>query len=350
MFKLSEHSYVRFGYYLTVILLSGIVLWGIYTLFVPLFFGFLLAFLTNPFVTHLERKGLNRPLGTATIFVTLAIIAVISFNIISPIIQDQVTTVKRDYPLYEKTLSTRMESMHQLLLNYFSADQVSDIENNSRELYNSKIEMLKVEVPKFVGSLIGAFGSLIFIPIIAFFFSIEGTEIKKRFASLLPNRYFEMVLMIIHETNNQIGGYIRGQFYDCLIIGILASIGLSILGVKGAIVIGLFAGAANAIPYLGPVVGAIPAIVILLIDPTSTSSWWTVPIVFLIVNILDNSIVYPMTIGKSLSLHPLIVILGILFGGSAFGIIGMIVAVPLIGIVTRIFDVWKSTLQSYQII
>ncbi len=350
MFKLNEHSYVRFGYYLTVILLSCIVLWGVYTLFVPLFFGFLLAFLTNPFVTHLERKGLNRPLGTAIIFITLAVIVVISFNVVSPIIQDQVTTVKRDYPLYEQTLSARMESMHQILLNYFSSDQVSDIENNSRELYNSKIEMLKVEVPKLIASLIGAFGSLIFIPIIAFFFSIEGTEIKKRFASMLPNRYFEMVLMIIHETNNQIGGYIRGQFYDCLIIGILASIGLSIIGVKGAIVIGLFAGAANAIPYLGPVVGAIPAIVILLVDPTSTSSWWTVPIVFLIVNILDNSIVYPMTIGKSLSLHPLIVILGILFGGSAFGIIGMIVAVPLIGIFTRIFEVWKSTLRSYQII
>ncbi|MGL1934993.1 MAG: AI-2E family transporter [Fibrobacterales bacterium] len=350
MVKGTEHTTIRVGYYGSAIVLVLIILMAVYTLILPLVLGFLLAFMITPFVTSLERRGVHRALGTLSIFTILGVLVYSGIAIAAPIIQTQIEVMSQEYTLYEQTLVMRLDSLRLYLLHFCTPNQVALLEEHAEKFFSNKIDVVKVGIPHYVTVVFSTLGTLIFIPVIALLLSIEGRSIKKRLVSFVPNRYFEMVLMIIHQINNQIGGYIRGQIYDCIIIGVLASVGLSILGVKGAIVIGVFAGAANAIPYLGPVVGAIPAICVLLIDPTAPSPWWTVPIVFLIVNLLDNFFVYPMTIGKSLSLHPLVVILGILFGGSLFGVIGMIIAVPLIGIVSRVFSVWTATLRSYQII
>ncbi|MGL1901955.1 MAG: AI-2E family transporter [Fibrobacterales bacterium] len=350
MAKSTEHTTLRVGYYTSAIVLVLIIFTALYVLILPLVLGFLLAFMIIPLVTSLERKGVHRTLGALLVFTFLGVVAFSCITIVVPIIQAQIEVFGQEYMLYEQTLVMRLDSLRLFLLQYCTPNQVNLLEEHAQSFFSNKIDVFKVGIPQYVTVVFSAIGTLIFIPVIAVLLTIEGRGIKKRLVSFIPNRYFEMVLMIIHQINHQIGGYIRGQIYNCIIIGVLASIGLSIVGVKGAIIIGLFAGAANAIPYLGPVVGAIPAMCVLLIDPTAPSPWWTVPIVFLIVNILDNIFVYPMTIGKSLSLHPLVVILGILFGGSLFGVIGMIIAVPLIGIVSRVFSVWTATLRSYQII
>ena len=345
-----HHKIAKVLYFICFAVIALLCLWACYILIIPLALGFIIAFMGTPFVDNLERRGINRSMGALILFVGIGVVLSLGVKIIIPIIQDQVTTIQADLPQYEITFLEKISSGKQYLSTMFGEELVNKYQEKVISTIKAGITELEVLVPLWISSIFSALGTFIFVPVIAFFFINEGTDIKKNIVSLLPNRYFEMILMIIHQINNQLGSYIRGQFYDCAVIGILVSIGLSIVGVNGAITIGIFAGVANAIPYLGPIIGAIPATILLLVDPHATFPWWSVPIVFLIVNLLDNSIVYPMTVGKSLEVHPLIVILGILFGGSIAGIPGMILAVPVIGIGKKAFLVMRSTLKSYQII
>jgi len=156
--------------------------------------------------------------------------------------------------------------------------------------------------------------------------------------------------MMMHQIGVQLGGYLRGQAMDCLINGALYVLGLSLLGVKGAVLIGIFAGLMNAVPYVGPIVGAIPGMISLMMDPTASMPWWSVAVLFAAVHLVDNAVIYPMTVGKSLNLPPFAVILGILFGGTIAGIPGMFLTVPLLGIIKQTFTILHSSLKSYRII
>jgi putative permease len=235
-------------------------------------------------------------------------------------------------------------------LGHISPELVSQLESSARHSVEDKIAGIKESVPQVLTSLAQVLSIGLFVPIIAFFFLVEGAEIKKWIIRLLPNRYFEMTLVMLHNVNTQLGGYLRGQAMDCIINGILYSIGLSLLGVKGGIVIGCFAGLMNAVPYVGPIIGAIPGMFSLMLDPSATMPWWSVAVLFLCIHLIDNVVIYPATVGKSLSLPPFVVILGILFGGSIAGIPGMFLTVPLLGMARQMFSVFRHSLKSYKII
>jgi predicted PurR-regulated permease PerM len=346
----AEHSGIRFFYYLVlIVVLLFVAAMGI-VLFVPLFLGFLLAFIANPLLTHLERQGIPRGLASA-ITLTLGLIVMLTALYQGGIIvQNQVTETLQNWPEYEERFNDLATQARHFLHNALGESTAQLVEQKvATQIVHAK-ESLHSGIPAMVGVLPSVFTYGLFVPIFAVFFMQQGRDMKKWLVSLIPNRYFEMTLMIVHKISLQLGGYVRGQFWDCFFVGLLAVIGLSVVGVKGAIPIGIFAGIANAVPYMGPVMGCLPAVLSLLMDPGAPYPWWSAVVVFLVVNSLDNVLIYPMTVGKSLSLNPMIVMLGILFGGSVGGIVGMIVAVPLIGMIKQAFTVLHVSLRSYKII
>jgi predicted PurR-regulated permease PerM len=141
----------------------------------------------------------------------------------------------------------------------------------------------------------------------------------------------------------QLGGYLRGQFLDAMIIGLLSIIALWILGVKYFVLIGIFAGLANMIPYVGPLAGMIMAAsVVLLNDGSGEDIAWVIG-AFAIIQLIDNVLVQPLVLGKSVNLHPLVIIFAIITGGQFFGIIGMLVAIPVTGILKVVtIEVYNS--------
>lgn len=346
----SEHKLIRTLYYTALVFILGVIAYALYELFLLIAGGFFLAFLSRPVVDKIEREGFSRVVSTGVYFLFMICMLTITLVISFPILQAQITETIANQAQYLAQLEHQVQSARQLALEYLSPEEVllyeGEIRKNVHELYLQSQDVLLLGAQAFAAQL----GMIIFIPVVAFFFLVQGHQIQKELIRHVPNRYFEMTLMMVHHVNLSISGYLRGQFLNCLAIGTLASIGLSLIGVSGAIAIGAFAGLANAIPYLGPIVGAIPAILMLMLDPSASSPWWYVPIVFLLINLLDNVLIYPMTVGKSLELHPLIAILGILFGGAFGGVPGMIIAVPLISIITKTFRVFHNTLRFYRII
>ncbi|KKL10194.1 hypothetical protein LCGC14_2558280, partial [marine sediment metagenome] len=153
---------------------------------------------------------------------------------------------------------------------------------------------------------------------------------------------------LIHKTDRQLGGYIRGQLIDSAIIGTLSGFALWYLDVKYFIIIGIFTGIANLVPFLGPIVGAIPAVIVALIDTGGLSKPAAVVAAFTLVQIIDNAAVKPIVVAKMVSLHPIVVLLAVIIGGKFFGIMGMLVSIPVVGITKVIVQETVTNVRKYQ--
>lgn len=133
------------------------------------------------------------------------------------------------------------------------------------------------------------------------------------------------------EMDNSLGSFIRGQLLISAIVGVLIAVGLSIIGVDFALIIGLIAGIFNIVPYFGPVIGAIPAVISALLKSPLSAVY--VVILFIVVNQVESSIISPNILGEHVGLHPVTVIFCIISGGYLFGILGVILAVPVTSII-----------------
>jgi putative permease len=297
--------------------------------------AWLLSVLLSPLVNFLEHKGLGR--GWAILIVMIIIFAVVGFS----------------FSLLVPRIIRTVESIISKLQSDVITDYTLKIEDffeknfNNAELARNVTATLNDLGLKLLGSLgeffksVGSFlASMVIIPFITFFLIKDARRFKRAFISQVPNRYFELTLSILHKIGNQVGKYIQGQATDALIVGILSIIGLYIINLvfdgplPYFVLIGMFAGLANLIPYLGPVFGAVPALIIAILNNPPNLGLvliWII-IVFILVQAIDNAFVSPMVVSKSVNMHPLTVVVAVIIGGNIAGAMGMLFAVPFTGI------------------
>jgi putative permease len=204
-----------------------------------------------------------------------------------------------------------------------------DIEEKIR----NGISMLTDQLITMLANIISFISIVVIVPFVVFFLLKDGRKMKKAFIHFVPNRYFEMTLNVIHKIDQQLGWYLRGQFTEAFVVGMLSVIALWLLDVQYFIIIGTFAGFANMIPYVGPVAGAVPAIIVTLLNGDEPIKLLYIIIAFAIVQLIDNIVVQPLVLSKSVHLHPLIIVFAVLIGGQFFGLLGMLLAVPAAGII-----------------
>jgi predicted PurR-regulated permease PerM len=152
---------------------------------------------------------------------------------------------------------------------------------------------------------------------------------KKVLITYVPNKYFETFLTLFHEIGHQISGYIRGQLMDSLIIGGLAIVVLYCFGINYAILIGAVVGIVNIVPYIGPFLGLTFGALLALMDTGSMINVIQVIGIIALVKVLDDTLISPLIVSRSVHVHPLMVMILISFGGTIHGILGMLLAVPL---------------------
>lgn len=207
-----------------------------------------------------------------------------------------------------------------------------DLEKLVKERGREMMNTLVGKSSAFVEGVFSGLALLVIVPFAVFFFLKEGRRITHELIELVPNAYFELCLNLIYQINGQIGGYLRGQMLETGIVAVLSVIALTLIGLPNAIPIGLLAGTANMIPYLGPLIGGITASVMALSTENGSSMVLYVIVAFAIIQMLDNLVVQPIIVAKSVDLHPMLVMLVVAIGSQLLGIMGMLVAVPLTGI------------------
>ena len=297
----------------------------------PLILASLLSILLNPLVVMLEGRGLNRT-GAVTLvmgIITLLVIWLMIF--LAPFISREFKTIGQ--VMKNETPATLLVKMKILLNRYLPVlnnpgitDQImSRVEKSVYIMLNRSVQLIPSIVPVVI--------SLFLIPFMTFFLLKDGRRLKKSFIQTLPNRYFETTINLLYKIEGQLGSYIRGQLLVSLCIGILSITALAILGVPYFLLIGTMAGIANMIPYFGPIVGAVPAVILNVIDKGSLNAALVVIAAFLIIRLIDDTLVSPNILGRSLEIHPLLVIIVIFIGGEMFGIMGLLLCIPVTGII-----------------
>jgi len=285
----------------------------------------LLAYVLDSVVTRFESYGLGRTAATALLFVVLATVLGIAFATIMPFIRSELVELG-DGITPEKTqlLIARVDTAVKNLLALvglkdlsLSAKIAESLVSFSSSLFNNLLNVLSILT------------SVLLIPFIVFFFLKDGRSIKKYLISLAPNRYFELTCNMLYKMDVQLGNYFRGQVIDALIIGILSIIALWILGIKYAAFIGIVAGIANLVPYIGPIIGALTAMVISFINTGDPWLIFYIAVAFGIVQLVDNTVVQPAVVARNVNLPPLVVLLVVIIGGKFFGVLGMLLSVPL---------------------
>jgi len=296
----------------------------------------LLAMLLNPAVDFMESRGINR--GLAIVFTMLLILSAIAFTV-SLIIPGIISAVESLTSKLQSDVITdinkRVEEF--FAVNFNNAELARNVTSKVNE-FGLKLLSNMAEFFKSVGSFLA---SVAIVPFLTFFIIKDMRIFKRSLIAQIPNKYFEMSLNILQKVGNQVSKYIQGQATDAFIVGCLSVLGLFIINlvfdnpISQFVFIGMIAGVANLIPYLGPIVGAVPALLITVISnpPNLGIVLLWIVITFVLVQVIDNSFVSPMVVSKSVNMHPLTVVVVVIIGGNLAGAVGMLFAVPVTGII-----------------
>ena len=321
--------FLRFLITIIVLVIIGWLIYSLSTIITILLLSALIAYILDPVASYLEAKGMSRVYATIIIFLLFFITIGITSWTLLPGLLGELYTLQQSLSLEDTTsLSKKVETFIGTNLGFINVENL-EIEEKIR----NTLSLLTDELLTILASLLSIISFVVIVPFVVFFLLKDGRKMKKAFIHFVPNRYFEMTLNVLHKIDQQLGWYLRGQFTEAFVVGLLSVIALWLLDVQYFIVIGIFAGLANLIPYVGPVAGAIPAIVVTLGNGSEPIKVLYIVVAFALVQLIDNVVVQPMVLSKSVNLHPLIIVFAVLIGGQFFGLLGMLLAVPAAGII-----------------
>ncbi|HPV14751.1 MAG TPA: AI-2E family transporter [Candidatus Cloacimonadota bacterium] len=336
---LKKVNYTKILFYLVLLTALGFGIWFYSYVFGYVIAALVLAYILDPLVNAVERLRFPRWLAVLSVYIVLAGLIALLVALFAPSLYDQgaqlISLLQEDRPgttnpLVELPL---LKDIHLVLMDLDARIPVLDLANEYVNFMDMVVEHL-VELPKTImqnySTIIGAVSYVGMIPLICFFLLLDKVRFRKGILSLIPNRYFELTIILIGKTDETVGNFMRAMLFEVLAVALMVFVALSILNVPYAILIGVVAGVANIIPYFGPFIGGCVAVLSSLIagQPTIMILW--VALAMYLVQLVDNNLVYPVLVGKTIDMHPLIVLLTVLAGGWFGSLVWMLISVPLL--------------------
>ena len=312
------------------------------TLFIPVIISGFLYYMLLPLVKLLMKVKIgnfkiNRTGAVAIVFIAVFAIIAMSIAFLLPKIIVQVENLITKSPTYV----SQLEKNFQHFLKYDSRSSwLKDIDLQS---YLNRFEGSGSEmIAKFMKSLTNSLGSIISaitnitvtvltVPFMLFYMLKDGYKLMPSILKFVPRKRTAQVEAMLQDMSNTLSKYISGQAIECIFVGICTAIGYGLAGVPYALLTGIFAGATNIIPYIGPYIGLVPALILSLTDSFNTAVMAI--IVCIIVQQIDGNLIYPNVIGKSVDIHPLTIILLLLVAGKIAGLLGIILCIPFYAII-----------------
>lgn len=295
---------------------------------VPVLVGLVIAYLLHPIVQLLERRRVPRLAAVLLIYASFVLIIAIAVVNAIPIFTTQLVELADDLPRLSEWYYKWMQEWE--AHKYFLPDSISH--GVDRVIIQSQ-ERMSHSVTELVNNARNSLGKVLayaVVPFIAFYFLKDMKQLHETGMSIVPRAYRKQVLVVLRDINESLGNYIHGQMMVALIVGVFAYIGYWWVDMPYPFVLASFVCLTNIIPYIGPLIGAAPAVVVAL--TISTKTLLLVIAINVVIQILEGNILSPNIVGRSLHLHPLLIIMALLAGEAIGGIIGMIVAVPVLAV------------------
>ncbi len=311
-----------------------IVMFSAWQVLAPMFIALAIGYVGDPVIDKFEEWKISRTWGIVILagLILLAMLG-LSWYLIPKLIQ-QVNDLAATLPKYWEILRDKMAPQ----LESFAAEHPEQIE----EYKQAAINWLKENAASIVagvtsgmaasfrslGGFVSSLLSLVIIPVLAFYFLRDFDIMKAKMTSLIPIKRRAYIVGLFSELDQALGNFIKGQLLVALILSVIYSIGLTIAGCPASLLVGLIAGFANLVPYLGIALGFVPAV---LLTYLSGNPLWAVifaGMTFIVGQLLEGMVITPKIVGDSVGLHPVVVMLALIIGGGYFGFVGMILALP----------------------
>lgn len=305
----------------------------------PFFIGVVVAWLFNPFVNFLQKRGIRRIIGTSLSYVILISCLFIIIYSIIPVAYDQLMDLSTTVPIVIDNANGIIDNV----LNKFESIDIVNIADIKDKLYgsinvglNSVYSTLPTIIVNAIKGIISGMGTFFLGLLIGFFLTLGFNNIGDTLLIFIPKKFRKSASELFDNITKILRGYVTGAIFDSSIIFVACSICFFIIGLKSPILFALFCGIMNIIPYAGPYIGAIPALIVAYSQSFTIGIWATITIV--VIQALEGNILSPIVMSKTTKLHPVSIIVGLLIFGHFFGIAGMLLSTPIISVLKVIIE------------
>ncbi|MFZ3062627.1 MAG: AI-2E family transporter [Actinomycetota bacterium] len=301
----------------------------------PFIFALLIVFILKPLLAFLEERGLPRSLALVLTYLFFFAILIVILFFLVPVIVSEVNAFVKAFPSLARAAERAIRGYQARYQTVRIPPQATKMLDSALSgLQDSTIRFLS-NLPGFTVSLLSLILDFVLAPLIAFFILIDRDRIGQAIISLIPKSLKDEGLYLARRLNTAIEGYLRIMLLLAVIVGIFSSIGLSVMGIPYAVLLGFFAGFVQIIPYLGPILAIIPPALIALF---TKSTWFAVAVIIYLTVLtqVGSLVLAPVLLRQHVGLHPVWVIFALLLGGALFGFWGVVLAIPVAAVIYEI--------------
>jgi predicted PurR-regulated permease PerM len=304
----------------------------------PLLIAVAVVYLLNPVVSALQRSGVPRVAGAGIVYVLFLCIVALVVALLVPVVARQVEAVIEHFPDY---LADGQAAVRRLAARFgqepdfrLDAEQVREwlSAGENRQAVTRYLTGLRSVTNSVISGLI----IVVLGPVMAFYLLVDLPRLRRGAMALVPPARRQEFTGLMDRIGQAVGGFFRGQLLVALFVGVASSIGLWIIGLPFWLLVGMVAGVFNLVPLVGPFIGGGLAVIIALISGEPIKALWAA-LVLLVVQQIDNHLISPNVMGRTVQLHPVVVMLALLVGASFAGLFGMLVIVPLVAVAKIVF-------------
>jgi len=315
-----------------VVILSVVLLYLLKEILVIFLLAIILASGIAPFANWLESKGIPRLLGVLLLYLVVFGLAIFVLSLIVPFLSQDFAQLTAVFPKVVEQVSSSLDEV-QTGSRYF--DFLGEIQN----ILDALSTYLQQFSQSAVGLVVGIFGgvlSFLAIIVISFYLSVMKKGIESLLSSILPDKYEAYAIGLWKRSEIQVGRWLQGQLLISLLVGLLVYVGLSVMGVKFALVLGILAMLLEIVPVAGPILAALPAIGLAFLQSPTLGIW--VIVLYTVIQQVESHVILPLVLGKTTGLNPVAVIMALLIGAQLAGIVGAILAVPIATIIVEVIN------------
>ena len=314
-----------------------VMIGSVFAILSPLFIGIFLSWLLEPFINYFVKNNVSRKLATFVVYLVLIFLFVLIIALIVPEFISQLNELIKKIPDFIDSINTFITDLFKSLsTNNFDTTEMKDnllngVSNFANNLTKNNLSVIVDKLTSSIKVLSNIFLGLL----IGIYLSLDFSKVNKYFKMVIPKRFHKDIITLKNSFNTMLRSYVSGTLLSCLFVFIFTLIGLLFSGISSPLLFAIFCALTNIIPYFGPYIGGIPVIIVgFAISPVTGLICL---ITILVVQIIDGNILNPIIVGKAVSLHPITIMLGLLIFEYFFGIMGMILATPIIATLKIIF-------------
>lgn len=316
----------------------GWLIWLLAPILTPFVLSAGLAWLGEPLVNRLERSGRSRSAAVTLVFFFMALVIVLAVLLLVPLIENQIGKLLDWLPRFVAWVTGNVipwiEARFDVQLSgYFDPGHVIELLKKNWQQAGGIAATVFGGVSKSSLAILGWVANLALIPVVTFYFMRDGWQMLRQLRDLLPRPIEPVVSKLAKESDEVLGGFVRGQLSVMISLGAVYAIGLTLVGVDLGILIGMIAGLVSFVPYLGAAIGMAAAVIATLVQHGDWMHLAMVLGVFAVGQTLESFLLTPWLVGDRIGLHPVAVIFAIMAGGQLFGFLGVLLALPVAAVV-----------------